>query len=128
MCWLDALEISIRNDSALVRSVSNKSASGNTTHETQWSESDYEKHFDHGKCKCNFLNLFCIALLFFLDLDDISQPDNGVQLSTGEMSDSDSEISAKEDDFTDEEIQETHYFANHEEEFGDVSFLKAFYH
>lgn len=56
------------------------------------------------------------------DLDDISQPDNGAQLSTGEMSDSESEISAKEDDFTDEEIQETHYFANEEEEFGDVSF------
>lgn len=50
MCWLDALEISIRNDSALVRSVSNKSGSGSTNanHETQWSEADYEKHFDHG--------------------------------------------------------------------------------
>jgi hypothetical protein len=48
MCWLDALEISIRNDSALVRSVSNKSASGSTNHETQWNEADYEKHFDHG--------------------------------------------------------------------------------
>lgn len=49
MCWLDALEISIRNDSALVRSVSNKSATGSANHETQWSEADYEKHFDHGK-------------------------------------------------------------------------------
>lgn len=48
MCWLDALEISIRNDSALVRSVSNKSTSESTNHETQWSEADYEKHFDHG--------------------------------------------------------------------------------
>lgn len=50
MCWLDALEISIRNDSALVRSVENKSTNpGSTSHETQWSEADYEKHFDHGK-------------------------------------------------------------------------------
>lgn len=60
MCWLDALEISIRNDSALVRSVSNKSASGSTTHETQWSESDYEKHFDHGE-----LNIFFCDLLIW---------------------------------------------------------------
>lgn len=48
MCWLDALEISIRNDSALVRSVGNKSSVDSTSHETQWSEADYEKHFDHG--------------------------------------------------------------------------------
>lgn len=52
MCWLDALEISIRNDSALVRSVSSKSTSGCTNHETQWSEADYEKHFDHGEFEC----------------------------------------------------------------------------
>ncbi|RZC36626.1 oxysterol-binding protein-related protein 8, partial [Asbolus verrucosus] len=102
MCWLDALEISIRNDSALVRSVSNKSASGSTNHETQWSEADYEKHFDH-------------------DLDDVSQPDNGAQLSTGdgEMTDSDSEISAKEEDI-DEDPPETPYVPNSEEEFGDA--------
>lgn len=52
MCWLDALEISIRNDSALVRSVSNKSThSGSANHETQWNEADYERHFvDQGEC------------------------------------------------------------------------------
>lgn len=60
------------------------------------------------------------------DLDDISQPDNGAQLSAGDMSDSDSEMSVKEDEFTDEETQETHYFGNDEEEFGDVSFLTMF--
>lgn len=48
MCWLDALEISIRNDAALIRSVSSKSASGSTTHETQWNETDCERHFVHG--------------------------------------------------------------------------------
>ncbi|XP_017768264.1 PREDICTED: oxysterol-binding protein-related protein 8 isoform X2 [Nicrophorus vespilloides] len=102
MCWLDALEISIRNDSALVRSVSNKSHSGSTNHETQWSEADYEKHFDH-------------------DLDDISQLDNGAQLSTGdgEITDSDSDISVKDED-VDEEPEETPYTPNNEEEFGDA--------
>lgn len=121
MCWLDALEISIRNDAALVRSVSNKSGasaasghsatSGHDTHETQWSEADYEKHFvDH-------------------DLDDLdaSQPENtenGGQLSTGdcEITDSDSEMSGKEAEADDEEAThlETPYAPNIEEEIGDV--------
>lgn len=48
MCWLDALEISLRNDSALIRSISTKSTCGSTSHETQWSEADYERHFVHG--------------------------------------------------------------------------------
>uniref|UniRef100_A0AAR5NY51 Oxysterol-binding protein n=1 Tax=Dendroctonus ponderosae TaxID=77166 RepID=A0AAR5NY51_DENPD len=102
MCWLDALEISIRNDSALVRSVSNKSTSGSTTHETQWSETDYEKHFVH-------------------DLDNISQADNGAQLSTGEVdiSDTESELSHKDDDL-DVDPPETLYVVNTEEEFGEV--------
>ncbi|XP_060515915.1 oxysterol-binding protein-related protein 8 isoform X2 [Cylas formicarius] len=102
MCWLDALEISIRNDGALVRSVSNKSASGSANHETQWSETDYEKHFVH-------------------DLDNISQPDNGGQLSAGEVdiTDSDSEVSAKEEE-VDVDPPETPYVPNVEEEFGDV--------
>ncbi|CAG9759547.1 unnamed protein product [Ceutorhynchus assimilis] len=101
-CWLDALEISIRNDGALVRSVSNKSTSGSTTHETQWNETDYEKHFVH-------------------DLDNISQADNAAQISTGELdvSESDSEISLKEGDF-DADPLETPYVPNMEEEFGDV--------
>lgn len=53
-CWMDALELSLRCSALLLRSASN---SGNNTlgtaetmtHETQWSEADYEKHFyDHG--------------------------------------------------------------------------------
>lgn len=104
MCWLDALEISIRNDSALVRSVSSKSTSGSTNHETQWSEADYEKHFDH-------------------DLDDLSQPDNGAHSAgDGEITESDSDLSAKEE-YIDEEPEETLYIPNMEEEFGDVSCL-----
>nr|CAD7599417.1 unnamed protein product [Timema genevievae] len=48
-CWLDALELSLRCSSLLVRSMSSKSNHDTTTnHETQWSEADYEKHFtDH---------------------------------------------------------------------------------
>ncbi|XP_045481255.1 oxysterol-binding protein-related protein 8 isoform X2 [Harmonia axyridis] len=98
MCWLDALEISIRNNTALVRSVSNKSGSAN--HETQWNEADYEKHFHN-------------------DLDDMSQPENGAHLSTGdcEMTDSESDISAKEEEI-DDEPPETPYIPVPEEEFG----------
>jgi oxysterol-binding protein-related protein 8 len=59
-CWMDALELSLRCSALLVRSVStgdpqnetlNESAnSGTSSHETQWSEADYEKHFDeHGE-------------------------------------------------------------------------------
>lgn len=102
MCWLDGLEISLRNDSALIRSISTKSTCGSTSHETQWSEADYEKHFVH-------------------DLDDASQPDNGAQLSTGdgEMSDTESEISVKEEEI-DEDPPETPYILIEEEEFGDA--------
>lgn len=52
-------------------------------------------------------------------MDDISQPDNGAQLSTGEITDSDSEISVKEDEI-DEDPVETPYVSNMEEEFGEV--------
>ncbi|KAK2575022.1 hypothetical protein KPH14_008769 [Odynerus spinipes] len=49
-CWLDALELSLRCSSLIVRSTSALPRSlqhdATTTHETQWSEADYEKHFD----------------------------------------------------------------------------------
>nr|XP_029723351.1 oxysterol-binding protein-related protein 8-like isoform X2 [Aedes albopictus] len=49
-CWMDALELSLRCSALLVRSVpviDTSSMEGATsTHETQWSEADYEKHFD----------------------------------------------------------------------------------
>ncbi|XP_065165540.1 oxysterol-binding protein-related protein 8 isoform X2 [Atheta coriaria] len=103
MCWLDALEISIRNDSALVRSVSNKSThSGSANHETQWNEADYERHFvDQG--------------------DGGHHTDNGGQLSAGDAdaSETESEVSVKEEE-VDEEPQETPYTPNREEEFGDA--------
>lgn len=49
-CWLDALELSLRCSSLIVRSTSAIPRSiqqdATTTHETQWSEADYEKHFN----------------------------------------------------------------------------------
>ncbi|KAG4075696.1 hypothetical protein HA402_003521 [Bradysia odoriphaga] len=56
-CWMDALELSLRCSALLLRSASNSGNNAETTmigtaetmtHETQWSEADYEKHFyDH---------------------------------------------------------------------------------
>ncbi|XP_076674874.1 oxysterol-binding protein-related protein 8 isoform X2 [Andrena cerasifolii] len=102
-CWLDALELSLRCSSLIVRSTSaiprTLPHDTTTTHETQWSEADYEKHFDDH------------------DLDDISQPENGavadVEISA---SDSESEGSAKEDQ--PETIDETPYVANENEVLG----------
>lgn len=63
-CWMDALELSLRCSALMVRSISisahvdddlqNESGAsgigGQTTNETQWSEADYEKHFnEHGE-------------------------------------------------------------------------------
>lgn len=53
-CWLDALELSLRYSSLIVRSTSALPRTlphdTTTTHETQWSEADYEKYFDeHGR-------------------------------------------------------------------------------
>ncbi|XP_011867065.1 PREDICTED: oxysterol-binding protein-related protein 8 isoform X2 [Vollenhovia emeryi] len=103
-CWLDALELSLRCSSLIVRSTSALPRplphDATTTHETQWSEADYEKHFDDH------------------DLDDISQPENGV-VADAEISasDSESEASAKEDQSS-EPITETPYVANENEIFG----------
>ncbi|XP_030369837.1 oxysterol-binding protein-related protein 8 isoform X1 [Scaptodrosophila lebanonensis] len=56
-CWMDALELSLRCSALLLRSNSNTTGAASSTytsdplpvsHETQWSEADYEKHFnDH---------------------------------------------------------------------------------
>ncbi|TDG49985.1 hypothetical protein AWZ03_003495 [Drosophila navojoa] len=56
-CWMDALELSLRCSALLLRSNSTNTPSSNyaeeplpVSDETQWSEADYEKHFnDHGK-------------------------------------------------------------------------------
>lgn len=62
-CWMDALELSLRCSAMLLRSNSGSGGPNTTSdstidpalgdvisHETQWSEADYEKHFkEHGK-------------------------------------------------------------------------------
>ncbi|KAL7729826.1 hypothetical protein ACLKA6_014686 [Drosophila palustris] len=56
-CWMDALELSLRCSALLLRTNSSTTPSSAyageplpVSHETQWSEADYEKHFnDHGK-------------------------------------------------------------------------------
>ncbi|KAK0092849.1 hypothetical protein PV326_000457 [Microctonus aethiopoides] len=57
-CWLDALELSLRCSSLIVRSTSilprSPQHDATTTHETQWSESDYEKHFIDHESKYDF--------------------------------------------------------------------------
>ncbi|XP_065371666.1 oxysterol-binding protein-related protein 8 isoform X2 [Calliphora vicina] len=52
-CWMDALELSLRCSGLLLRSNSTPGTNQVTgtveasiSHETQWSEADYEKHFD----------------------------------------------------------------------------------
>ncbi|XP_043673033.1 oxysterol-binding protein-related protein 8 isoform X3 [Vespula pensylvanica] len=104
-CWLDALELSLRCSSLIVRSTSALPRSlhhdATTTHETQWSEADYEKHFDEH------------------DLDDISQPENGVAADAEiSASDSESEGSAKEEPL--DTINETPYVSNESEVLGSA--------
>ncbi|XP_020295201.1 oxysterol-binding protein-related protein 8 isoform X4 [Pseudomyrmex gracilis] len=112
-CWLDALELSLRCSSLIVRSTSALPRplphDATTTHETQWSEADYEKHFDDH------------------DLDDISQPENGVAADAEiSASDSESEASAKEDqDQCSEQITETPYVANENEVLGTAGEVVA---
>lgn len=60
-CWMDALELSLRCSALLVRSFSTNAAiegepqndsivSAASSNETQWSDADYEKHFnEHGE-------------------------------------------------------------------------------
>uniref|UniRef100_A0AAG5CN19 PH domain-containing protein n=1 Tax=Anopheles atroparvus TaxID=41427 RepID=A0AAG5CN19_ANOAO len=101
-CWMDALELSLRCSALLVRSVPNidtnliEGGASSTTHETQWSEADYEKHFDEH------------------DLDIDSQLDQGTMVSAGE-SDSESDLGEGMDV---EEFPETPYVHSPEEEFG----------
>ncbi|XP_034940057.1 oxysterol-binding protein-related protein 8 isoform X4 [Chelonus insularis] len=107
-CWLDALELSLRCSSLIVRSMSilprSPQHDATTTHETQWSEADYEKHFDDH------------------DLDDISQPENGV-VADAEISatETESEGSGKEE----ENICETPYIANENEFLGTAGEVVA---
>ncbi|XP_018308688.1 oxysterol-binding protein-related protein 8 isoform X4 [Mycetomoellerius zeteki] len=120
-CWLDALELSLRCSSLIVRSTSALPRplphDATTTHETQWSEADYEKHFDDHEYDTRQVVTLDPVYPSHTDLDDISQPENGV-VADAEISasDSESEASAKEDQS--EPITETPYTANENEILG----------
>ncbi|XP_067616598.1 oxysterol-binding protein-related protein 8 isoform X3 [Eurosta solidaginis] len=104
-CWMDALELSLRCSALLLRSNSSMGAvqgpsandSAQISHETQWSEADYEKHFnDH-------------------DLDGDSQNEGGpAALSAGDTE------SESEPENVPEEEPETPYVPLTEEEFGSA--------
>ncbi|XP_020295200.1 oxysterol-binding protein-related protein 8 isoform X3 [Pseudomyrmex gracilis] len=131
-CWLDALELSLRCSSLIVRSTSALPRplphDATTTHETQWSEADYEKHFDDHEYETRkVVTLDPPVYTSHTDLDDISQPENGVAADAEiSASDSESEASAKEDqDQCSEQITETPYVANENEVLGTAGEVVA---
>nr|XP_036217326.1 oxysterol-binding protein-related protein 8 isoform X3 [Bactrocera oleae] len=105
-CWMDALELSLRCSALLLRSnsslgaVQGTSANDNAqiSHETQWSEADYEKHFNEH------------------DLDGDSQNEGGPAAMSGVDTESESDQEAVVED----EEPETPYVPLTEEEFGSV--------
>ncbi|KAK0183373.1 hypothetical protein PV327_001422 [Microctonus hyperodae] len=127
-CWLDALELSLRCSSLIVRSTSilprSPQHDATTTHETQWSESDYEKHFiDHECASPRQVVTLDPVRNPYTDLDDISQPENEV-VADAEISatDSESEQSVKEEE---ENICETVYVTNENEFLGTAGEVVA---
>lgn len=101
-CWMDALELSLRCSALLLRSNSNPGnnlepiSTGTISHETQWSEADYEKHFND-------------------DLDVDSQNEGAVAVMSGIDTESESDCPEGVDM---EEDPETPYVHLSEEEFG----------
>ncbi|XP_058806825.1 oxysterol-binding protein-related protein 8 isoform X3 [Phymastichus coffea] len=141
-CWLDALELSLRCSSLIIRSASvlpprSPQHDTTTTHETQWSEADYEKHFiDHDHALYDSLPVAATAgdALGSLgpsldddvstptaDLDDcISQPENGLA-ADHEMSPTDTESEEdNKEDAESREIKESVYQANENEILGSA--------
>ncbi|XP_025988718.1 oxysterol-binding protein-related protein 8 isoform X5 [Solenopsis invicta] len=128
-CWLDALELSLRCSSLIVRSTSALPRplphDATTTHETQWSEADYEKHFDDHEYDTRQVVTLDPVYTSHTDLDDISQPENGVAADAEiSASDSESEASAKEDQSS-EPITETPYVSNENEVLGTAGEVVA---
>ncbi|KAH8388468.1 hypothetical protein KR093_007458 [Drosophila rubida] len=105
-CWMDALELSLRCSALLLRSNSSTTPSSAyageplpVSHETQWSEADYEKHFNEH------------------DLDADSQTEAPNAAMSGLDSDSESE-QPHDDDVCPLQCEETSYIPSEEEEFG----------
>ncbi|XP_050744420.1 oxysterol-binding protein-related protein 8 isoform X2 [Drosophila biarmipes] len=110
-CWMDALELSLRCSALLLRSNSSTGAAPSSSyvgeplpvsHETQWSEADYEKHFnDHD-----------------LDADSQNEAPNAVMSGPESESESDPAEPAQEDG-VEQQCEETTYVPFTEEEFGE---------
>ncbi|XP_070851955.1 oxysterol-binding protein-related protein 8 isoform X7 [Drosophila suzukii] len=110
-CWMDALELSLRCSALLLRSNSSTGAAPSSSyvgeplpvsHETQWSEADYEKHFnDHD-----------------LDADSQNEAPNAVMSGLESESESDPAEPAQEDG-VEQQCEETSYVPFTEEEFGE---------
>ncbi|EDV48401.2 oxysterol-binding protein-related protein 8 isoform X3 [Drosophila erecta] len=110
-CWMDALELSLRCSALLLRSNSSTGTAPTSSymgeplpvsHETQWSEADYEKHFnDHD-----------------LDADSQNEAPNAVMSGLESESESDPAEPAQEDG-VEQQCVETSYAPFTEEEFGE---------
>ncbi|XP_062121904.1 oxysterol-binding protein-related protein 8 isoform X4 [Drosophila sulfurigaster albostrigata] len=106
-CWMDALELSLRCSALLLRSNSSTTPSSAyageplpVSHETQWSEADYEKHFNEH------------------DLDADSQTEAPNAAMSGLDTDSESEQAPDDDGVCPLQCEETPYVPYEEEEFG----------
>ncbi|XP_033216342.1 oxysterol-binding protein-related protein 8 isoform X2 [Belonocnema kinseyi] len=126
-CWLDALELSLRCSSLIVRSTSaiprSPQHDATTTHETQWSEADYEKHFNEHEYETRQVVTLDPVYTSHTDLDDISQPENGVVRDVEiSATDTESEEETKEEE---EQISETPYVSNESEVLGSAGEVVA---
>ncbi|XP_013118600.2 oxysterol-binding protein-related protein 8 isoform X5 [Stomoxys calcitrans] len=125
-CWMDALELSLRCSGLLLRSNSSPGPNqgpgaieASISHETQWSEADYEKHFND-QVDSRLLTYFP------LDLDADSQTEAPTGIMSGVDTDSDSDGN---DNVVDNQLQaidneepiETPYIPSPEEELNTTS-------
>ncbi|KAH8280158.1 hypothetical protein KR018_012563 [Drosophila ironensis] len=110
-CWMDALELSLRCSALLLRSNSSTGAAPSSSyageplpvsHETQWSEADYEKHFNEHD----------------LDADSQNEAPNAVMSGLDSESESDQGEAVQDDG--EEPCDETNYIPMIEDEFGEA--------
>ncbi|XP_052835882.1 LOW QUALITY PROTEIN: oxysterol-binding protein-related protein 8 [Drosophila gunungcola] len=110
-CWMDALELSLRCSALLLRTNSSTGTAPSSSyvgeplpvsHETQWSEADYEKHFNDQD----------------LDADSQNEAPNAVMSGLESESESDAAEPAQ-DDAAEQQCVETSYVPFTEEEFGE---------
>uniref|UniRef100_T1PLE4 Oxysterol-binding protein n=1 Tax=Musca domestica TaxID=7370 RepID=T1PLE4_MUSDO len=125
-CWMDALELSLRCSGLLLRSNSSPGPNqqpgaieASISHETQWSEADYEKHFNDQVDSRLFTYLP-------LDLDADSQTEAPAGVMSGIDTDSDSDGNDNAVDnqlqvIDNEEPVETPYIPAPEEELNTTS-------